>query len=601
MNPYRKIRVFIGMISVASAFCGCVENDLPYPSVTVNIASIKGEGFTVKELDVVNRSLVLALDECTDIRNVRIDSVAYSIVPHNVSTNLVLDNALDEITSSVEFPGTFDLRGPLRTTLSLFEDFEWAISAEQTIDRRFRVAGQVGKPVFDVANRTATAYVAKNADRSHVTIEELRLEPDGIATYSPTVQELTKKDFAESMRFVEVSCHGRTEQWMIYILPTDKNVEMPSFPSDNAWPGIIWLYGSGIEGEPMGFRYRKVSGAASAASGIRIPQTDSPFVSRADGEDADGEWLEVPADQITITGGSFKGYLNREPDTAYEIKAYCGDDETDADFIAAVPAPPQLPNGGFEEWSTTKDIVYPYAAGADPYWSTGNMGAALAKTTLTEACDPRPGSAGKYGAHLKSKFANVAGIGKFAAGNIFMGNYVATDGTNGLLTFGRSFTARPTALRLWLKFKGGVIDKAGKNTPAGIGVGSPDNGSIFIAVGTWKKEEYGVVPAVVPKYGGQTLGTDDSPICIATRDIGTLFKPNGPDVIGYGEYFIVDDIDVWTQVTIPLKYKATDIEPTNLLIVCASSRWGDYFTGSTQSEMWLDDLELVYDYVEPVD
>lgn len=577
MNVRREIRLFVGMLFSAFVATGCVENDLPYPSVTVNISEIKGEGFTVKELDVVNRSLVLELDESTDIRNVRIDSIGYSIVPHNVSTNLDLESALEDITSTVAFPATFDLRGPIRMNLSLYEDFEWTISAEQTIDRRFRVAGQVGKPVFDLANRTATAYVAKNADRSHVSIEELRLEPDGIATYEPTLAELTQKDFEESMRFVNVTCHGRTEQWMIYILPNDKNVEMISPPQDNAWPGVIWLYGSGIEGLPMGFRYRVKSD------------------SRADG---DAAWSEVPAEQITISGGSFSGYINREPDTAYEIKSYCGDDETDVFEVEAEPAPPVLRNGGFEEWSTSdKGIVYPYAEGAEPYWGTGNVGSSIAGETLTQACEPRPGSSGRYGAHLKSKFANVMGIGKFAAGNIFMGTYAATDGTNGLLTFGRSFTARPTALRLWVRFKGGLIDKVGKNTPAGVGVGTPDNGSIFIALGTWTKEDYGVVPASVPKYGGQMLGTDDSPICIATREIGTLFKPTGPDVIGYGEYIMVDDIDEWTEITIPIKYKATDIEPTNLLIVCASSRWGDYFTGSVSSEMWLDDLELIYEYV----
>ncbi len=144
MNFRRRICSFIGLALSAMLVGGCVENDLPYPSVTVNIAAIKGEGFTVKELDVVNRSLVLTLDERTDIRNVRIDSIAYAIVPHNVSVNLDLDGALGDITSSVAFPGTFDLRESLRAKLSLFEDFEWTITAEQTIDRRFRVAGQVG-------------------------------------------------------------------------------------------------------------------------------------------------------------------------------------------------------------------------------------------------------------------------------------------------------------------------------------------------------------------------------------------------------------------------------------------------------------------------
>ena len=31
------------------------------------------------------------------------------------------------------------------------------------------------------------------------------------------------------------------------------------------------------------------------------------------------------------------------------------------------------------------------------------------------------------------------------------------------------------------------------------------------------------------------------------------------------------------------------------MIVCSASRWGDYFTGSTKSEMWVDDFELIYD------
>lgn len=568
---WRRAAALLGALLLAA---GCIENDLPLPAITVNVASVRGEGFTLKEIDVVNRTVTLTLDERTDIRNVRIDSVGYAVVPHNVGGSLDLGEALRSVTSTVSFPATFDLRGPIEMQLSLYADFDWTIRAEQQIDRRFRVAGQIGDAVFDLVNHTATAYVAKNADRSRVTIEELRLEPDGITTYYPTVEELSQKDFTETMRLVNVTCHGRTEQWMIYILPTELNVEMTAPPQEHAWPGVIWLYGAGVEGMERGFRYR-VQGEA--------------------------QWQELPASQITFSGGSFRGYLNRTPDTAYEFTAYCGGDETQIYPVEAEPAPPVLQNGGFEEWSTSeKGIVYPYAAGAEPYWSSGNPGASIANETLTEPCDPRPGSPGKYGAHLKSKFANVMGIGKFAAGNIFLGNYVATDGTNGLLVFGRRFTARPTALRVWVKFKGGTIEYAGKNTPAGVGIGSPDNGSIYVALGTWTKEEYGMVPASVPTYGGTMLGTDDSPICIATREIGSLFKPNTPAVVGYGEINLVEDIDEWTQITIPIKYTATNIVPTNISIVCASSRWGDYFTGSPRCEMWLDDLELVYEYVEDV-
>ncbi len=557
----------LAFAAAASLLGACVDNDLPGPDITVNIAAIEGEGFTVAELDVPNRTLTLDLEEATDICNVRIDRLTYSLVPHNVTASFDMEQAVGRVASSVDFPGRFDLRSPLHATLRLYQDYPWTIAARQTIDRRFRVAGQIGAAEFDTERRTIVAYVAEHADLARISIDELRLGPEELTTYSPTREELSKMDFGESMHFVDVTCHGRTERWLIYIRTKAVSVELTAA---DAWSRVVWLYGSGIEGQTHGFRYRK----------------------------AGGEWQEVG--NVRMSGGRFTAHIDAEPETSYEVCAYSGGEQS-APVTVTTQSAPALRNGSFEEWCTVKDIVYPYAEGDTPYWASGNVGAALVKETLTQACDPRPGSSGRYGANLKSKFANVVGIGKFAAGNLFMGTYHANDGTNGLLTFGRKFTARPTALRLWVRFRGGVIDHVGKNTPAGIVQGqSRDNGCIYIAVGTWTKEEYGMVPAVVPKYGGQMLGTDDSPICIATRDISTLFKSNGKDVVGYGELVMEDDIPEWREVTIPLHYTATDIVPTNLLIVSASSRWGDYFTGSTASEMWIDDFELVYDYVEEV-
>ena len=58
---------------------------------------------------------------------------------------------------------------------------------------------------------------------------------------------------------------------------------------------------------------------------------------------------------------------------------------------------------------------------------------------------------------------------------------------------------------------------------------------------------------------------------------------------------MVENIDEWTEFTIPIEYTSTDRVPTHILIVCSSSRWGDYFTGCDKSELWVDDFELIYD------
>lgn len=538
------LKLFFALAVAGST--GCIKNDIPYPVVKLAITSIAGEGFTVKEIDPAQRIVTLTLDETTDIRNVRITQVAYT----------------EGAQASVDLTASsHDMRVPVRLTLTLYQDYEWTIIAEQQINRTFTVAGQIGAPVIDAEKRSATAYVGKDIDRSKIDVTALRLEPEvyengvNTTTYSPTLEQLSGSSF-ETVRVVDVSCHGRTEKWLLYVLPTDRSVALEA---TDAWSRVIWLYGSGVEGQKMGFRYRL----------------------------AGGEWQEVP--DVTVKGGSFTARLAAEPETTYELLAYCGDEQTDPVSVTTDPEQ-ALENGGFENWCTLDGIVYPYADGASPYWGTGNKGSKIANATLTDKGDPRPGSSGQYSADLRSQFANIFGIGKFAAGNLFTGEYVMNAGTNGIITFGRPFTLRPTKLRIWVRYNRGVIDRV-KSYPAGteIKIGDNDNGHIYIALGTWSAEEYG------KDSTGEQRGSSASPICIDTRDVSTFFKSDGKDVIGYGEHVFKESVEEWTQITVPIEYRTTGTRPTHLMIVCSASRWGDYFTGSTQSEMWLDDFELLYD------
>ena len=120
-------------------------------------------------------------------------------------------------------------------------------------------------------------------------------------------------------------------------------------------------------------------------------------------------------------------------------------------------------------------------------------------------------------------------------------------------------------------------------------MGDKDTGSIFIALGTWTKEKYGV------DASGEIKGTDDSPLIVDTRDKGTFFNPKSEAVVAYGELMLNESITEWQEVVIPLEYTTTSVVPTHITIVCSASRLGDYFTGSTQSVMWLDDMELLYE------
>ena len=167
----------------------CISNDIPYPVVELRIANVEGEGFSVSENNVTSRVVTLTLDEATDIRNVKIDAVTYDAVVHSIELNKA--ELLDQVRSSQELTGTFNLLSPIYTTLSLYQDYDWTIRAVQTIERRFSVTGQIGATEIDTENRIVRVYVPDDTDLGHIEIEELKLGPAEITTYSPSLEELS--------------------------------------------------------------------------------------------------------------------------------------------------------------------------------------------------------------------------------------------------------------------------------------------------------------------------------------------------------------------------------------------------------------------------
>ncbi len=510
-------------ILLASALTACIENDIPYPVVECSVESIAAEGLSGDPaIDIAARKVTLPLEETTDIRAVEITACKIT----------------DEAGASVEIVGTHDLTSPLYVTLSIYQDYPWTIEAQQTIPRTFTVEGQVGATQWNFEDRTAKAYVGFE-DLSHVEIKALKLGPRGITRMSCTdVADFNDSnlyllsDFT-SPRRVDVTCHGRTDDWYLSVEYTDVKV---TFAGIAPWTHSAWLRADGLSGTKLGFRYR---------------------------EEGAEEWLEVPEASIEVDGGSFSAQIRGlQPQTRYEAVAYSDDDLSTVEIFTTEAALP-LPNGGFEEWCQPGKIIYPYAEGTAPFWDSGNKGSATVNKTICEGRpEPRPGSEGKYAAYLESTFASVAGIGKFAAGNIFVGEYTETVGTNGKINFGRPFATHPLALRGWVKYIQGRIDQVDKIPPGtNLAKGDPDVGTVYIVMGTWTAAEYG--------------GTDESPLQIYTKELTSFFNKDGKDVVGYGELLLNETVGEWRQVTIPIEWRDTQTVPTHLMIVCSASKYGD--------------------------
>ena len=231
---------------------------------------------------------------------------------------------------------------------------------------------------------------------------------------------------------------------------------------------------------------------------------------------------------------------------------------------AVLHAQAQLENMSLDKWEKKGKVWYV------KHWDSGNKGTCtLGKNvTLPEDDFVAVKGEGKRAARLKSEFVGVLGIGKFASASIYTGEFIKVVGKRGVqLTFGVPFTQRPLSLHGYYAYTPGIIDYAAKNMKSKLG--QTDHGHIEIYLTVWDK------PFFIDN----------------TKDIA--LDPKAPDVIGYGVLDLSTPTDGYVEFNIPIVY-ASDATPTYIGIMASSSRWGGYFTRSTQSLLYLDELELRY-------
>lgn len=280
---------------------------------------------------------------------------------------------------------------------------------------------------------------------------------------------------------------------------------------------------------------------------------------------------------VTLTG--------LKPGTDYEYKCYSDSFDKGEIKTFTTESVFLIPNASFENWSSysaktlfgTKNVILPGSEGDKTLstWGSGNEGAATASMTLTDKSTDMKHS-GTYCARLESKSA----MGVIAAGNIFVGEYVITDGTNGVLSLGRPYNgSHPEKLKVWANYRPTsgvkVESKNSEYLPANF-EGGKDHGQIYVALTT-------------------------EPVEIRTNpsDRKVFDSENDPTVLAYGQITWTDDFGPdgsLAAVEIPIKYKeaAKSKAAKYLVIVVSASKYGDYFSGAAGSVFYLDDFELIY-------
>lgn len=273
-----------------------------------------------------------------------------------------------------------------------------------------------------------------------------------------------------------------------------------------------------------------------------------------------------------------------EPGTVYEYCAATDDYESEVLSFTTESAT-QLSNASFEDVCKVrddailrnKDVTVFAKNESEWFWDCGNWGSMSMSKEVTEHSSDKVHE-GSYSVALKSQFVGIGVAGKFAAGNIFIGKYLETLGTNGRLGWGRPWSSRPVSLHGWYHYTPVAVTHD-NNKYTDLKKGDMDKAIIYIAL-----------------LDDQMVGdSNEYPVTVNTKTV-ELFNENGSNVIAFGK-LVIDQAtsgDAMVPFEITLDYRRTDVKPSYIMCTASASIGGDYFVGGNGSTMYLDDLELVY-------
>lgn len=574
MSKFKGIAYFVTILLFVVA-CD-IKDDIPYPIVYGQITEFEVEGQCGADggsnystvIDKEARTITLYVNDTVNLSKLRVTKILTSGTTYNPDVNYVESPmVLPDSTSCLNysrFPkksfakltavqdSRVDFTRPVKFVIRTYQDYVWTVTVKQIVQREIEVENQVGKAVIDPYLCNAVIYVKSTQNLKNIKVKKFSLGGlHGRVKPNPTTYDTY--DFSEICMFGVTTGWGEKQVWQVVVHQTEASVQITA----NAF----------------------VRNNSMTISGEK-PNGITPLIEYK--QQNESSWVKVPDSVVDTTPTTYTATIEGlAAATTYQYRVTAGESVVDNQEITTV-AVQELPNNSFDDWSidaSNSKLFYPWAAGSTSYWDTGNRGATTVGSSNSIPTDDTSTGRGKA-AYLESKWIVI----KFAAGNIFTGSYLKTDGTNGILGFGRPFTAFPKKLSFDYKYKSVEINKCGDDGKKYL-IGRPDSCNIYIAL--WHIDE--------GKH--EVFQGEKYPLVIRTKPgvEQNLFSANDPRVIAYGQFTKGETIDTWTSETININYKNTNLAPTHILVVASSSKYGDFFTGGVGSTLVLDNMKLIYE------
>ena len=467
-------------------------------------------------------------------------------------------------------------------TLNAATTLQFSLATAESKKGYFPVTGMFADLV--VTNQKGTHHSRRD------TVRDVKARDNVILRYHVAESE-------QGSSSIDVTLDGNTRTFVYTIgVPTVAQTTLTA-EAANAWSNFAYLSGryifDGIEDESkFAFEYQ----ADGASDWTKVTEL----------EKGDGNTFTAKVTGLT-------------PATKYKYRLSYNDGEFASEPVEfTTEEAVALYNGNLDSWwrAEEKDDSPWYAifekdaalASSDTeknlfsFWDSGNGGTVAMSVNPTKPESAEVHTQGGQAAILSSQFVGMEifgkKFGKFAAGNLFTGHFCKANMSTyqARIMFGQPFTSRPTQLKGWFKYNRGTTVDYPDGTDSRkteLQNSGGDQCSVYIALTdnagvTYEGHNYAY------EINGDLSGDDAANFKYKNA---IDFSENNKDIIAYGT--ITEDeakgTGDWQEFTIDLEYRDLTRVPKYIIVVASASKYGDYFTGSTSSVMYIDDFSLVYD------
>ena len=175
----KRKSIFLTFGLLVLSWIGCVENDLPYPTIVGQITEMEVAGMTSCRILGASNMVEIKVADTIDLRDLRVEKLVVTegmkVYPDSAACLDIAHFPDTGFVSADSLPASMDTRmnflNPVKFRLSLYQDYDWTVNVSRDIVRKIKIKNQVGSALIDDYTKNVIVYVDSTEQPSLRNIE----------------------------------------------------------------------------------------------------------------------------------------------------------------------------------------------------------------------------------------------------------------------------------------------------------------------------------------------------------------------------------------------------------------------------------------------